>query len=151
MHKGNFMRASILITLEDGTVLEGITDLKPSSTRRQLMLPAYRGEQQNGKEGGPKILGETDFRLGPRPFMKKNAGGLSGHERLILLVAHFAKGKVHDPVSRRDVVRQWDRMKPIMGGKYNGAYDTRARETGWLDSPKAGVFELCPGWEAILK
>src|ERR1700682_5584546 len=140
------MRAAISVVLEDGTIMEGVVELQ--RLKKGPKRPAY----MLNAAPEPDSSGSVDFSSGVRPFMKKYAGGgLSGPERLILLVAHFAKGKLQTPVARGDVVRQWGKMKPIMGGKYNGAYDTRARETGWLDSPKAGVFELRPGWEWILK
>jgi hypothetical protein len=139
------VRATISIAMDDGTFVEGVVELQPQ--RRGPGRPVHL----LNAAPGPDNPAAVDFSSGVRPFMKKHAGGLSGPERLILLVAHFAKGKVHTPVARGDVVRQWGKMKPIMGGKYNGAYDTRARETGWLDSPKPGLFELRAGWEWILK
>jgi hypothetical protein len=141
------VRASISVTLDDGTVMQGMVELHPQLKGKRPGPSALTNEVPPKSDG----LATADFSLGARPFMKKQAANRSGHERLILLVAHFANGKVRTPVSRHDVIRQWGKMKPIMGGKYNGAYDTRARETGWLDSPKPGVFELCPGWEGLLK
>lgn len=125
--------------------MEGAVMLQPQN--RGPVHPVYMLNAAHEPDSSSPV----DFSSGVRPFMKKHAAGLSGPERLILLVAHFAKGKLQTPVARVDVVRQWGKMKPIMGGKYNGAYDTRARETGWLDSPKPGVFELRAGWEWILK
>ena len=92
------------------------------------------------------------IRLDVRPLLSKKYGsGLAATEKLILIVAHFAKGMVGVPVPRADVIDRWNRMKSIMGGAYNGAYDTRARDTGWLHSPKSGVFELRAGWEKFLR
>jgi hypothetical protein len=139
------VRAIISIVMDDGTIMEGAMELQLQ--KRGALHPTYMLNAAPEPDSSVAV----DFSSGVRPFMKKHAAGLSGPERLILLVAYFAKGKLQTPVRRGDVVRQWGKMKPIMGGKYNGAYDTRARETGWLDSPKPGVFELRQGWEWILK
>ena len=40
-------------------------------------------------------------------------------------------------------------MKPLLGGKLNLAYPTRAKENGWVDSPTRGVYVLLPGWKGI--
>jgi len=141
------MKAMISVTQDDGSVLEGVAELHPQREGRlpRATAPVFKVDLV------PDSLPALDFETGPRPFMKKYGADLSRPERLILLVAYFAKGKIRLPIARADVVGQWGKMKPIMGGKYNGAYDTRARDTGWLHSPKPGVFELRPGWEQILK
>ncbi len=141
------MRAAISLVLDNGTVMEGEFELR-EQLKRSRSGPSTPLHEPTPL---PDKSVSADFDLGVRPFMKKHSAGLSGPERLILLVAHLAKGTVQSPVARGDVVRQWGKMKPIMGGKYNGAYDTRARETGWVNSPKPGVFELRPGWENIFK
>jgi hypothetical protein len=139
------MRALISVVLKDGTVMEGIAELGRARENSQSSGPTQRSARVAGR------IAPLKFDSGPRPFMKKHGAGLSGPEKLILLVAYFARGKTRSPVSRADVVNQWGKMTAIMGGRYNGAYDTRARDTDWLHSPKAGYFELRPGWEIILK
>jgi hypothetical protein len=139
------MRAAVSVVLDDGTVMEGVAELTkvPSRVSKAVAFET--------KPGGVGAVPPMDFDGGPRPFIKKYGVGLSGPEKLILLVAYFAKGKTQAPVTRTTVVDQWKRMTSIMGGKYNGAYDTRARDTNYLLSPKPGVFELRLGWEKILK
>ncbi len=141
------MKATIFVTLDNGTVVEGSVELsvRPSSNSPKL-LPAARDAVSKTGSSVP-----LEFDLDVRPFMKKYGSGLAGPEKLILIVAHFAKGMVGVPVPRADVIDRWNRMKSIMGGAYNGAYDTRARDTGWLHSPKSGVFELRAGWEKFLR
>jgi hypothetical protein len=141
------MRATISVILDDGTVVEGSVELQPRHDKKHKP-PAQLPSPPGDKDGDAHSL---DFDLDARPFMKRYGMDLSGPERLVLLVAHFAKGVVNTPVARTEVVRQWGKMKALMGGNYNGAYDTRARDTGWLNSPKAGVFELRGGWDQILK
>jgi hypothetical protein len=141
------MRAIISVFLDDGTVVEGSVDLlAQSGGRKARFLPAPRESAGNTK-GSARF----EFDLDVRPFMKRYSAGRSGPHKLILLVSHFAKGLIGASVSRADVIDKWKRMTAIMGGPYNGAYDTRARDTGWLHSPKAGVFELRPGWEEVGK
>lgn len=142
------MRATISVILNDGTIVEGTAELYP---RKDVKKHKAIVQQHGGAADNRASSASLDFDLEPRPFMKRYGGGLSGPERLILLVAHFAKGVINSPVARTEVVRQWGKMKALMGGSYNGAYDTRARDTAWLRSPKAGVFELREGWEKVLK
>jgi hypothetical protein len=40
-------------------------------------------------------------------------------------------------------------MKPLLGGKLNRAHSTRAKENGWVDSPKRGIYVVLPHWKDI--
>jgi hypothetical protein len=138
------MLATVSITLTDGTVMEGAVELRPrggatvSSPRvSKVRLMAAAGESS-----------PVDFNLPMRPFIKRYAKG-PGPKKLTWLIAKIAGGDTTVPVRRADVERNWGKMTSLMGGGYNGAYDTRARDCGWIHSPKSGVFELLPTWREI--
>ncbi len=140
------MKAKITVYLENGVVLEGTTDLLASSDanskrRARVRTPAEAKASANG----------PDFSTPLRPFIKALGSGLSGPKKLTLLVSHLTRGKRDVPVSRSEVEKQWSKIQALMGGPYNGAYGIRARDQGWIDSPKRGSFTLRAGWEAILQ
>lgn len=147
MRKVRDMQVTVSAVLDDGTIMEGVAELRPGRLSA-IPKPPTAAHPSVSSLSSPAPI---DFDLGVRPFMKEHGAKLSAPEKLILLVAHFAKGDVGTSVARAAVVNQWGKMKPIMGGKYNGAYDTRARDTSYLTSPKAGLFQLRPGWEKIFK
>jgi hypothetical protein len=74
---------------------------------------------------------------------------MSGPQRFALLVAYSSKADNHKQVPLVDVERQWNRMKPLLGGKFNSAYPNRAKENEWVDSPKRGIYVLLPRWKGI--
>jgi hypothetical protein len=82
--------------------------------------------------------------------MKRYGTGKSGSRRLVLLVAHLAKGRAGTPVEVSCVQKLWARMSALMGGAYNPAHASRARDAGWIDSPKAGTVTLLDGWREVL-
>jgi hypothetical protein len=136
------MRVDLVVTMDDGTVLRGTTDLFAGTEERQTDI--------GKREDVEAELCQLDFRLPTRPFMKRYSGELSGPKKLTLLVAYLAKGQTNQPVARIDVEKEWKKMGALLGGRYNAAYDTRARDNGWISSPKAGSFQLLEGWmEAI--
>ncbi len=139
------MQARIQVYLQDGTILEGTTALAPPR-RKRAGSDAPR-QQKDAVVTRPML----DFSTPLRPFMKAHASTLSGAKKLTLLVAYLAKGQVDLPVSRIEVEDRWSKMQALMGGPYNGAYDTRARDQNWISSPQRGSFSLQSGWEAILQ
>jgi hypothetical protein len=91
------------------------------------------------------------FSLNQRAFMKKHARLLSGSKKFTLLLAHSVKGKVGEVVSVEKLVSEWNRMKGVLGGAFNPAHATRAKENGWIDSPKKGAYALSTSWKEVLK
>lgn len=135
------MRVDLVVTMGDGTVLRGAADLFAATAARLT-----DSEKREDVEAELPL----DFRLPTRAFMKRYSGQLSGPKKLTLLVAYLAKGRTNQSVARIDVEKVWKKMGGLLGGGYNAAYDTRARDNGWISSPKAGVFQLLDGWaEAI--
>lgn len=136
------MRATITITTEDGAVYTGDAELLPSST------PPTKSGRRRATTPQPARL---DFALPVRPFVKKYANGMSGPKRLALLVARFTEGDVSTDVQRTHIRKTWSTMTSLLGGRFNPAYDTRARENGWITSPKPGLYRLLPGWSEIFQ
>jgi hypothetical protein len=124
--------------------LVGEIELKASSRKRESQK-----EKLNATEG---FLDSADmnFNLPLRPFIKKYSHSMSGPKRLTLLVAWLAKGKSDVQVGRIEVSKAWNKMKTLMGGPFNSAYESRARDNGWLDSPKPGVYTLMSSWREVL-
>jgi hypothetical protein len=83
--------------------------------------------------------------------MSSHGKGMSGSQRFALLLARLAKGQVTQEISIEQIASAWNRMKSVMGGAYNAAYTTRAKEKGWVDSPKKGVYVLTDSWKEILQ
>jgi hypothetical protein len=148
------MKAAIVFTDDDGRtweyelrlVAQGRGSKRPAkaSPRRTPARVSSRPEPQPASKPNPV------FSLPVRPFMKRYGAGTSGPRRFAILVARIAKGNLTTQVKSADVEKKWNKMKPIMGGTYNGAYPTRAKDSGWVDSPKAGSYVLLSEWKEAL-
>lgn len=138
------MRVQISVTTETGAVYTGEVEL--SSVAKERRVSKASAAPSPNLSDAEKI----DFGLPVRPFVKKYANGLSGGpKRLTLLIARIAEGEGSVQVPRAQLVKQWSKMTSLMGGEFNSAYETRARDNGWISSPKAGVYELLPAWKEI--
>jgi hypothetical protein len=126
-------------------VYAGEMELEP------LVPEGAAARKRRGKHAQlPANLTKIDFNLPVRPFMKRHANGMSGGpKRLTLLVARIAEGNASAQVQRAQIIKLWSKMTSLMGGEFNSAYEARARDSGWIDSPKAGVCTLLPGWKEI--
>lgn len=148
------MRASIVITDDAGNVWEYELALRKSakaaedgSTRKQG--PRKSAAVRKGKQAPQKS--DLDFSLPVRPFIKRYASGASGPRKFAILVARLASGDTKVEVAFKDIERQWNRMTQLMGGRFNSAHASRARDAGWVDSPKHGVYKILSGWEGALR
>lgn len=133
------MKVHIVVTDGDGKVFEGDT---------ALVLIARVGSSRERRDAhvarGP--LSTLDFTLPPRAFIKRNARDLSGPQKFTMLLARLAGGKAGVAISRGSIEKTWNRMTELMGGRFNPAYTTRAKDNGWVDTPKPGSYALLPGW-----
>jgi hypothetical protein len=91
-----------------------------------------------------------DFDANERAFMKSHAKGLSGPKRFTLLVAFLAKGKPDLEVELKDVENRWNKMTRLMGGKFNRFYSNSAKDNGWVNTKKQGVYVLTSRWQNAL-
>jgi hypothetical protein len=98
----------------------------------------------------PSSAKSLSFSLNARAFMKRYGKGLSGSQKFTLLAAYLAKGKPGAQISSDQIVAEWDRMTSILGGTFNHAHATRAKESGWIDSPKRGIYLLSSTWKEAL-
>lgn len=105
--------------------------------------------RQPGTTKAGKALTEIDFDLPLRPFLKAYSKGKSGSVKFTLLLAHFAKGKADVPVRKVDLEQAWNQVTAHLG-RFNPAHTTRARDQGWVDSPKKGEYVLRPDWVGAL-
>ena len=96
-------------------------------------------------------VAELSFNVNLLAFMKQNARGLPGHNKFTLLLARLVKGSVSQEVSSSELESQWNKMKVIVGVKFNGAYANRAKADGWVDTPKHGTYTLSDSWQEALR
>jgi|SRR5882724_5045809 len=88
---------------------------------------------------------DTALNMPLRPFAKRFAPSRGGPQKFTLLLAHLAGGQVGQAISLKDVVKAWNSMTALMG-KFNVAYTTRAKDSGWVDSPQKGAYTLRASW-----
>lgn len=137
------MKARIIVTNDQGVTFEGTTDLVRSSKS------AKTSKTETKWRAAAHIAATLSFSLNPRAFMSKYAKDVSGSRKFTLLLARLAQGKTGEEISGERVVSAWNRMKGIMGGAWNPAHATRAKEQGWIDSPKRGFYVLSGSWREV--
>ena len=136
------MKVSIIVSDDDGNNYHGEVELVPSSE-----APHKRAKKAPPPKSAAKP--PVNFSTPIRAFVKQHASDLSGSQKFALLVAYLAKGDSDKEVLMVDVEKRWNKMKPLLGGKLNRAHSTRAKENGWVDSPKHGVYVVLPSWKGI--
>ena len=138
------MRAQLTITTDTGVVYTGEVELASS----ERIGRAGKAGLTRPVESSSATT-DINFDLPVRPFMKKYAQSMSGPKRLTLLIARLAQGDTQALVQRVEIGKLWNKMTLLMGGRFNPAYDTRARENGWVNSPKPGTYVLLPTWREV--
>lgn len=136
------MKVSIIVSDDHGNNYRGEVELVPSTTAPHKQVKKVSLSKTVTKS-------PTSFSVPIRAFVKQHARGLSGPQKFALLVAYLKKGETNKEALLTDVGKHWNKMKPLLGGKLNLAYPTRAKENGWVDSPKRGTYVLLPGWKSI--
>lgn len=135
------MKVQIVLTDESGTTFEGFADLVPQRSSRPT-----RSSRAGGRKGSSV---RVNFSTPMRAFVKAHARTLSGPKKFALLVAYLSKNSPENTVPFTDIESNWNKMTGLLG-KFNPAHSTRAKDNGWVDSPKQGVYVIVPGWEVIL-
>jgi len=128
---------------DDGGQIIAEGDVVPQKTMKPKR-PAK--STQSGRVAAPSANASMDFSLPERAFFKRYAGSLSGSKKFVLLVAYLAKGKSGSAVSLSDVTKHWNKMTSLLG-EFNMAFTNRARESGWVDTTKTGVYVLHGLWK----
>jgi hypothetical protein len=136
------LKVSIIISDDHGNNYHGECDLAASSKAAHKSVKSAAPPKSSAKTS-------VNLSIPIRAFVKQHAHDLSGPEKFALLVAYLTKGDSQKGVLIVEVEKQWNRMKPLLGGKFNLAYTTRAKDNGWVDSPKRGVYVVLPGWKSI--
>jgi hypothetical protein len=90
-----------------------------------------------------------DLTLPFRAFVNEYAHDMSGREKFTLVLAHVLQGDLKAESTLETITRAWNRTKGSLGN-FNVAYTTRAKDKGWVDSPRTGVYVLRPSWTEIL-
>jgi len=135
------MRVHIVVT-DGGKTFEGEAALVPADGARHSRSTPSRHPRAS-------VRAKPDFSLPLRAFVNRHAKTLGGPQKFALLLARMSGGKTGVPVSVKEIEKAWNRMKGLMG-KYNGAYTTRAKDKGWVDTTKPGHYALLSGWDAAL-
>ena len=133
------MKISITLVDDNGRIFQGDAVLIPSSPSKTVTRKAHQK---------PTVPESVTFSIPIRAYVKKYGRQLSGPERFTILVAYLCKGQVGAPVLIAEIEKQWNKMKPLLGGKkLNHAHPIRAKEHGWIDSQSRGRYVLCSGWK----
>jgi hypothetical protein len=119
--------------------------LRDVDTIPALARPARRPATQLQNEPA-----EISFGMNVLAFVKKYCVGLSGDRKFAALLAYLAKGETSKQVSLSDMKGHWNRMKSVMGGKFNPAYANRAKANGWIDTSVHGSYNLSSDWKRAL-
>jgi hypothetical protein len=137
------MKVQIVLTDESGATFEGFADL----TLQLSSQPTRRSTSRASSRKSSSI--KPNFSTPMRAFVKDHARTLSGPKKFALLVAYLSKNNPGKTVPFTDIESNWNKMTGLLG-KFNRAHSTRAKDNGWVDSPKQGVYVIVPGWEVIL-
>jgi hypothetical protein len=137
------MKVHIVLTDDSGATFEGDADLSQKLPSR----PSRRGPTSVVSQ--KKSSAKANFSLPMRAFIKAYARTLSGPKKFALLVAYLSKNNPKTTVPFTEIERNWSKMTGLLG-KFNRAHSTRAKDNGWVDSPKQGVYVIVPDWEVVL-
>lgn len=147
------MRATIVFTDDDGNTWEHELPLvahRGAGHAAQVTKPAKAKRAEPKRAARSEQMTELDFSLPVRPFIKRYTKGATGPRKFAILVARLAKGDAKAEVAFKDIEKQWNKMTQLMGGRFNPAHASRAKDHGWVDSPKHGVYQLLSGWSGAL-
>jgi hypothetical protein len=143
------MKAKITVTDDRGKTFSGEVELAPAG-RLSGTPPPLRTSPQSSKKTSQTGI---DFTLSNRAFAKRHVTKrTSGPRKFVILLAYIAKGSTGSQVQADRITKEWAKVRGPMGGKYQRVFATRAKDEGWIDSPRQGVFILLPSWkEAFTK
>jgi hypothetical protein len=145
------MKAHITFTDDNGVVLEGDADLVP---RGAVRVAGKRTNLAPKERTTPKAApAKLNFALNPRAFIKAHAQGLNGPKKFVLLLAYLAKGVVGTEIELKNVHKQWDKMtaSTLLGSRFNRFYSNTAKDNGWVDAPRQGIYVLSPSWKEAVE
>ena len=127
-------------------------DIKQLIVRVEKLEKAVFGNSaQRKKVKVAKGVGESDFSLNKKAFVKRYAAGKSGPKRFTLLLAYITKGEIGKNTQLNEVKKYWNKTsaKDLLG-KFNAFYPNKAQEKGWVDSKEYGTYCLTREWRNAL-
>jgi hypothetical protein len=132
-----------------------VTDGAGNTFEGEASLVAVAGERPPRRTScrKPGVPGRTslDFSLPVRAFMKRHVKNLGGPQKFTVLLARLSSGKAGAAIGLKEIEKTWNRMTEPMGGRFNPAYTTRAKDNGWIDTPRTGFYALLSGWAEALR
>lgn len=137
------MKVRIVVTDGGGNTYEGEVALVAAGGPRSRRRTSDRQARQSARTS-------PDFSLPVRAFVKSHVKGLGGPQKFTVLLARLSGGKTGVAVGLKEIEKTWSRMTEPMGGKFNPAYTTRAKDNGWVDTPKTGYYALRSSWTGAL-
>jgi hypothetical protein len=128
----------------DQLVAEGDANLSSpvkakAAQRRRVHLTPKQGSKT-----------DIDLSLPERAFFKRYSSSLSGPKQFVLVLAYLAKGKVGNEVALSEIKSRWGKMTSILRNDFNPSFTNTAKEQGWVDVKKTGIYVLHSTWDRIL-
>jgi len=117
--------------------------------KRRGAGPRRQREDLAGPNGESKDT-NLSFDMNVLAFMNAYARGMKGPQKFTLLLAYLAKGDVAQRVAPAVLKGHWNKMKAVLGGRFNPAHANRAKAKGWVDSPEHGVYTLSDRWKGCI-
>lgn len=126
-----------------------ITEIKE---RLEKLEKAVFGD---GAQEAPTIakIGELDFSLNQRAFIKRYSAGFNGQKFFVLILAYLSGGKELAPINLSQIKTVWKSCAGIIGEPYASTYSTRAKENSWADAVKdtRASYMLGKHWQDIFE
>lgn len=139
-------------------IIQDITSIENriKEVKQKVSLLDGKNVNINTNQNLPQLI-DVDFTLPQRAFMTKYATGAgknkkSGAQKFVLVIAYLTKGQVEQDVSFDEIKKCWNTMSGKNKlGTFNNFYSSDAKDKGWVDSPKSGVYQLTKSWQEVLK
>ena len=135
-------------------IVEKLNQIKQLADECLSELGENRAKERSKKLSSFKpVSTKLDFSLNERAFVKKYARSLSGVKKFVILLAYLAEGRVGKEVELKDVQKNWNKMTAsnLLGCKFNTFYSNTAKDNGWVNSPRKGVYTLRQSWMEVFK
>jgi hypothetical protein len=142
------MKATIVVTAEDGTEWSGEVELNEGGAAKPIRRK--KAAKPAPPAGATKATPEpsaSDLKLPARAFFNRFATKTTAAGKFALVVAQITQGSTGKDVDAGEIERVWNQNHGVLGGPYQSMYGTRAKEKGWVNSTKRGVFFLMDGWQ----